>query len=184
LAKPIIFLDRDGTLIAEQDYLKDPRKVKLLAGVSAALRRLNRAGYPLVVISNQSGVGRGLMTRSDVRRVMAALGTKLGAEGVKLSGVYWCPHHPDDRCRCRKPNLELVRRAAKQLHRTFVGSISIGDKWIDVELGQRTGGQGILVLTGYGPKTISSGGTHPRPDYVARNLVSAVAWILKNEKRR
>jgi D-glycero-D-manno-heptose 1,7-bisphosphate phosphatase len=181
LDKPLVLLDRDGTLITEQDYLKDPRKVKLLPGALSALSRLSRAGFPLVLITNQSGVGRGLMTRQDVRRVHHRLESLLAKRGVHLDGIYWCPHAPNVRCACRKPKLKLVRQAAKDLKRSWRRSISVGDKWSDILLGQRSGGKGILVLTGYGKATRSSKGPHPKPDFVARGINDAVTWILKNK---
>src|SRR5271167_4653631 len=148
--KPLILLDRDGTLITEQDYLKDPRKVHFLTGSIAGLKRLARAGYPMVVISNQSGIGRGLMTRSDVERVNQQFLKLLRAQGIRLGGIYYCPHHPRTRCACRKPKLALVKKAARDLGRSWTHSISVGDKKCDVALGQRTGGRGLLVLTGIG----------------------------------
>jgi D-glycero-D-manno-heptose 1,7-bisphosphate phosphatase len=182
LSKPLVLLDRDGTLITEQDYLKDPRKVKLLPGAVPALRRLSRAGFPLVIVSNQSGVGRGLMTREDVRRVHRRLESLLRARGVRLRGIYWCPHTPLDRCACRKPKLKLVRKAGADLGQSWRGSVSIGDKWSDVSLGQRTGGRGVLVLTGYGRLTRRQKAPHPKPDFVARDIRAAAAWIIKTHK--
>ncbi len=181
-AKPLLLLDRDGTLITEQDYLKDPRKVRFLSGAPAALRRLARAGFPLVVTSNQSGVARGLMTRNDVRRVHARFERLLRAEGVRLAGIYFCPHLPSAGCNCRKPRLGMVHQAARDLGRSWRSSISIGDKWGDVALGQRTGGQGVLVLTGYGRHSLRQKKRHKAPDFVARNFATAAQWILKSQK--
>lgn len=181
--KPLLLLDRDGTLITEQDYLKDPQKVRFLNGSLEALRELDRAGYTLVVISNQSGVGRGLMTLQDVKKVTARFLQILEQAGVHLAGVYWCPHHPDTPCPCRKPRLGLVRKAARALKRPYRGSISVGDKWCDVQLGQSTGGQGILVRTGHGRRTLRERGPHPKPDFIARNFAAAARWILQNQTK-
>lgn len=180
---PLILLDRDGTLITEQDYLKDPRKVKFLAGSLRGLKRLSRAGYPLVVITNQSGVARGLMTRRDVQRVHQRFEALLKKRGIQLDGIYWCPHRPSARCACRKPRLQLVRQAARDLKRPWKGSVSIGDKWSDVQLGQRTGGKGVLVLTGYGQVSKANPHGH-KADHVAKNFESAVTWILKKGEWR
>ncbi len=181
--KPLLLIDRDGTLITEQDYLKDPKKVKFLAGSLAGLKRLYHAGYALVVVSNQSGVGRGLMTLSDVKKVTARFCQLVQRAGVRLAGVYWCPHHPNVNCACRKPKLGMVRQAARALKRSYRGSISIGDKWCDVQLGKSTGGQGILVRTGHGRQTLRTKGTHPDPVFIARNFASAARWILQNQNK-
>jgi D-glycero-D-manno-heptose 1,7-bisphosphate phosphatase len=181
--KPLLLLDRDGTLITEQDYLKDPKKVRFLTGSLAGLQRLSKAGYPMVVISNQSGIGRGLMTERDVQKVMKRFSDELKTHGVRLKGIYWCPHHPNIPCACRKPKLGLVKKAARRLKRSWKGSISVGDKWCDVEMGQSTGGLGILVKTGYGSRTLREKGPHPKPALIARNFNAAARWILKNEQK-
>jgi D-glycero-D-manno-heptose 1,7-bisphosphate phosphatase len=177
LDKPLILLDRDGTLITEQDYLKDPRKVRFLPGSIAGLKRLARAGYPMVVISNQSGIGRGLMTRQDVERVNRRFLQLLKNQGVRL-GVYYCPHHPKINCACRKPKLKLVKQAAHDLGLSWKNCISVGDKKCDVAMGRRTGGKGVLVLTGIGRQERKR---EPRvkPDFIAKNFNTAARWILQ-----
>ncbi|OGR92446.1 MAG: hypothetical protein A2992_07670 [Elusimicrobia bacterium RIFCSPLOWO2_01_FULL_59_12] len=180
--KPLLLIDRDGTLITEQDYLKDPRKVRFLSGSIAGLRRLSDAGYQMVVVSNQSGIGRGLMTQRDVQRVTRRFLGMLTARGIRMAGVYWCPHHPTAGCACRKPKLGLIRKAARRLKRSWKGCISVGDKWCDVALGRRTGGRGILVMTGYGRRSLRETGRHPAADFTARNFQSAAHWILKQHR--
>src|ERR1700687_616855 len=150
--KPLLLLDRDGTLIVEEDYLADPARGRLLPGVPEALRKLKKAGFHLAVLSNQAGVGLGLMTMGQLRSVNRRFLQLLKAEHASVDGLYWCPHGPHDGCSCRKPKLGMVRRAAKDLGIAWKGSISVGDRSSDVEVGQRTGGWGILVLTGYGKK--------------------------------
>ncbi len=178
----LILLDRDGTLIEEGEYLTDPRKVKLLPGVIPSLKRLQRSGCRAVVVSNQSGVGRGIISRAQLKKVNARFEFLLEQKGVQLDGFYWCPHAPRVRCACRKPKLGLVKRAARDLRLSWRGAISVGDRPSDVRLGQRCQGRGILVLTGYGRKW--AGKSHQaRPDYVARNLNVAVDWILKQERK-
>jgi D-glycero-D-manno-heptose 1,7-bisphosphate phosphatase len=183
LDKRLIFLDRDGTLIHEKVYLKDPRKVRLLAGTVSGLKALKRAGWAPVLLTNQSGVGRGLLTRQDVDRVHRRLQQLLGARGVRLAGVYWCPHHPDAGCACRKPKLKLVRKASRDLGIPWRGSFSVGDKWSDVAIGRRTGGKGVLVLTGYGRRMLAKNPGHRPADFVTRDFRSAVRWIIQQEGR-
>lgn len=174
-----VFLDRDGTLIRETGYLADPAGVELLPGVGRALRNLAEAGYPLVVISNQSGVARGRFDERQVHAVMARLRERLRDHGVELDAIYFCPHHPDAGCACRKPRPGLLERAAEDLDLSLTTSVTIGDKRIDVAAGQRSGGRGILVRTGYGREEEARvGGEDPPPDRVCDDLAAAAAWLL------
>lgn len=147
---PAVFLDRDGTLVDDPGFLSDPDAVHLLAGVAAALRRLQQAGYRLVVVSNQSGIGRGLLTVAQVEAVHRELDRQLVAEGVTLDAVLYCPHRPDEGCDCRKPGTALHRRAAAMLDLDLARSWCIGDRLGDVTAAAPLGARGILVLTGEG----------------------------------
>ena len=175
--KPLVLVDRDGTLIEEKEYLSDPRQVRLLPGAVQGLRRLKKGGFKVVVVSNQSGVGRGILTLAQARRVNQRFLQLLKQKKATVNGLYWCPHAPAERCPCRKPKLALVKEAAQALGRSWRGSISVGDKASDVWLGQRTGGLGILVRTGYGRRWEKSAGA----DHVAKDFKAAVEWILKKE---
>lgn len=180
--RPAVFLDRDGTLVRETGYLSDPGAVELLPGVGRALRNLVEADVPLVVVSNQSGVGRGMFTARDVHAVMARLRAVLRVHGVELGAIYFCPHRPDQGCPCRKPGTGLLARAAEDLHLSLADSVMIGDKRIDAATGRLAGGRGILVRTGYGReeerRTDVPG---PAPDRVCDDLAAAVAWWLGPE---
>jgi D-glycero-D-manno-heptose 1,7-bisphosphate phosphatase len=179
--RKLLLLDRDGTLVEEGDYLGDPAKLKFISGVFKALKALQRAGYATVVVSNQSGIGRGLITRSAVDRVQAEFLRQLRRAGVTLEGYYRCPHAPEARCACRKPRLGLVKRAARDLGIPWKASVSVGDRASDVRLGQRTGGKGVLVLTGYGKRWERHGTV--QPDHVAKNLAAAIPWLLKEIRK-
>jgi len=174
--KPLLLLDRDGTLIEEGEYLTEPERVRLLPGVPQALRQLRRAGFKQVVVSNQSGVGRGLITVSQLRLVNRRFLQLLKAKKAPIDGIYWCPHKPSARCSCRKPKLGMAKRAAKALGTSWNRSISVGDKPSDVRLGQRSGGWGVLVRTGYGKRWKKD---FVKPDFVARNFKAAVPWIIR-----
>lgn len=178
-ARPAVFLDRDGTLVREVGYLADPAELELLPGVPDALRALQAAGFALVVISNQSGVGRGLFPIGTVHVAMARLRRLLRTAGVELDGVYFCPHRPDAGCPCRKPASGLIERAAEDLNLHPRGSFVVGDKRLDVETARRVGARGILVRTGYGRDEEHREGTAAdAPEAVCDDLEAAAAWIL------
>lgn len=139
------FLDRDGTLIRDTGYVSTPEEVELLAGAAEAVRLLNEAGVPVVVVTNQSGIGRGLFDLSAYLSVEARVAELLSAGGAKLSATYYCPHAPEDRCECRKPGLALYRRAADELGVETAGALYAGDRLRDVLPASRLGGRGMLV---------------------------------------
>jgi histidinol-phosphate phosphatase family protein len=179
--RPAVFLDRDGTLVVERGYLSDPDEIELLPGVARSLRELKAAGYPLVVISNQSGVGRGLFPESRVHEAMARLRRALRARGVELDAIYFCPHRPDAGCACRKPGTALIERAADDLLLAPRRSAMVGDKLLDAETGRNAGAFGLLVRTGYGRDEEQRIGSDPAaspPDGVFDDLPAAARWIL------
>jgi histidinol-phosphate phosphatase family protein len=151
-----ILLDRDGTLIEERHYLARPDGVFLVPGAAAALKRLRELGWGAILVSNQSGVGRGRLTREQVEAIHAHLERLLARHSARLDAIYYCPHHPDERCRCRKPRPDLVRSAARDLGFDPSQCVVVGDKPADLELGKRVGARTILVRTGYGSRTEQS----------------------------
>ncbi|HEX6132350.1 MAG TPA: HAD-IIIA family hydrolase [Longimicrobiales bacterium] len=150
--KRAVFLDRDGTIIDEAHYLADPERVRLIPGAAEALAALHEAGFALVVVTNQSGIARGLYTDADFRAVQERLDTLLAERGVKLDLVLYCPHHPDftGPCECRKPGLGMYHTAAAALGVDLAASVYVGDRVKDVLPALATGGRGYLVRTGYG----------------------------------
>lgn len=145
--RPAAFLDRDGTIIRDMVYLNDPSQVELLPGAAEALRRLSAAGIPLVVVTSQSGIGRGLITQDQYDRVRMRLDDVLAAEGVRLLGTYMCPHHPDfdGPCPCRKPGTLLYRQAADEHRLDPARSWFIGDRWRDAAPAFEFGARGIVI---------------------------------------
>jgi len=176
-----IMLDRDGTLNVERDYLSDPDQLELIPGVPQALRRLRQLGFGLVVVSNQSGVGRGYFDLAAVERVQQRLRDVLAAEGASIDGFYICPHAPDQRCDCRKPLTGMVDKAAAEWGFAPSEGYVIGDKEADVELGRAVGAKSILVRTGWGKDTEQAG--RCRPDAIVDDLPAAVRWIETEESR-
>jgi D-glycero-D-manno-heptose 1,7-bisphosphate phosphatase len=156
----------------------------MLPFIAAAIRRLNEARLPVIVITNQSGVGRGYFPESLVQTVHELMTQKLAAEGAHLESIYCCPHTSADGCDCRKPKLGMLERAAREhvldLRRSFV----VGDRYVDIELAHRAGARGILVRTGYGEGELAWHGAQWRrqPDFVAEDLTRAAEWILRHAK--
>ncbi|MBO9596500.1 MAG: HAD family hydrolase [Cohnella sp.] len=142
-----VFLDRDGTLMVDHGYVGDPYQVELLPGVVPALLALQGAGYSLIVVSNQSGIGRGLLTEADVDAVNQRLRAILGNHGVRLSGIYYCPHSPEYGCDCRKPKPGLLLAALYGHHLNPAECYMLGDKWSDVEAGAAAGVTPVYVGT-------------------------------------
>jgi len=182
LGRTAVFLDRDGTLVVEEGYLSDPARMRLLPGVAAALRHLQAAGLPLVVISNQSGVGRGRFPLATAYATMARLRALLRSEGVELDAIRFCPHAPEEGCPCRKPGTLLLEEAAEDLRLSLVGSVMVGDKRLDAETGQAAGGSGVLVRTGYGREEEGRDGR--ATDATVDDLGAAAAWILRRYESR
>jgi len=153
----VVALDRDGTLNVERHYLADPALVELIDGAAEGLRHLRELGLELLVITNQSGVGRGYFTEQTLASIHDRLRECLEAEGVELSGIYVCPHVPADGCPCRKPGTALLERAARERSFDPREAFVIGDKASDVEMGRRAGCTSFLVRTGYGAGVAASG---------------------------
>ncbi len=175
MKRRFVVLDRDGTIIEECVYLSDPKQVKLLPGVGRALRELKQMGFGLVVITNQSGVGRGLFDEEQLRRIHERLRQQLEAEGVRLDGLYVCPHTPEDDCLCRKPRLGLIQKASEELGFSPQDSIVVGDKACDIDMGRAAGAVTLLVRTGYGIRVEAEESV--ATDYVADDLQAAVEII-------
>lgn len=174
---PAVFLDRDGTLMEEADYCSDPRQVAVFPGVREALARLKAAAFKLIIITNQSGIGRGYFTVSEFEKVQAELLRQIGND--LIDAVYFCDEAPSSltaKSSRRKPLPAMVLEAANDHHIDLGRSFFIGDKMIDVECGHRAGTRGILVKTGYGAK-IAISETHTA-DFVADDLTGATDWIL------
>jgi D-glycero-D-manno-heptose 1,7-bisphosphate phosphatase len=179
--RPAVFLDRDGTICEEMGYLNHISRLHLFPFAAPAIRRLNDAGFPVIVVTNQSGVARGIFPESLVHLVHEKLSTELAAGGARLDGIYFCPHKSEEACGCRKPHPGMLERAAREHGLDLAGSYVVGDRYADLEMAHEAGGRGILVLTGYGRGEFElHRGEWPRqPHGVAENLSVAVDLILE-----
>jgi heptosyltransferase-2 len=180
-----IFLDRDGTLNPDPGYIKSPDQFELFPGVAEALGRLQSSGARLILVTNQSGIARGLLSRHNLEAVHRKLADLLGRAGVTLDGIYFCPHHPDDGCRCRKPNRGMIDQAVQERGVDLGRSYVIGDHLRDIELASRIGARSVLVTTGVTRLQEVQGLTdaHLIPDGVAASLGEAADWLLSDVKR-
>jgi len=186
LAGVTVFLDRDGTLNVDTGYVKSPDDFTVLPGVGAALARLKQAGARLVVVTNQSGLGRGYFTSKDLEAIHGKLRAILAEDGVTLDGLYFCPHHPDDRCNCRKPARGMIDRALAELQVDLSRAYVVGDSVRDVELAKLVGAQSLLVMTGpSGAEALADLTARDLPpDYVAEAMSQAVDWIVAHATHR
>lgn len=181
---PAVFLDRDGVIVREVDYLVDPRQLRLLPGSARAIVRLREAGFKLVVVSNQSAVARGKLTLKGLARITRAMNGLLKKSGARLDGIYYCPHHPEAgrriKCACRKPGQAMVKKAVKRFRIDRKRSFYVGDTTTDMMTAERAGVPGLLVGTGYGGK---DGAYRARPFKRFKDLAAAAAWILERGGR-
>jgi D-glycero-D-manno-heptose 1,7-bisphosphate phosphatase len=175
--RPFVLLDRDGTIIVERHYLGEPGQIEFLPGAIKGLRHLRTMGLGLVVLTNQSAVGRGFFDETRLDLIHRHLRQLLNNEGIHLEGIYFCPHTPEYNCSCRKPRPGLAERAARDLQFDLQESFLIGDKPADIELGQSIRATTFLVRTGYGAGFVNDPTIHP--DYVADDL-SAAAQIIQS----
>jgi D-glycero-D-manno-heptose 1,7-bisphosphate phosphatase len=186
--RPAVFLDRDGTIIEDVGYLHDLDQIALYPFAVDAIRGLNRAGLAVVVVTNQSGVARGVITEAFVDETHARLTAILAAGGARVEAYYYCPHHPAGTvaayaksCDCRKPACGLIDRSARDLGLDPARSFVVGDKWIDVGVARAAGARGILVRTGSGAwEEAHKRPTDPDADVIVDNLAAAASWILGN----
>jgi D-glycero-D-manno-heptose 1,7-bisphosphate phosphatase len=182
-----VFLDRDGTLNEELDYIRTPDDLHLFHGAASAVRKLNERGLTICVISNQSGVARGILTERDLVPIHRLLEQELQREGARVNRIYYCPHHPTEGiapynidCDCRKPKAGMLRWAEEDFNLDLSHSFMVGDSVVDMQAGNSAGATTVLVLTGYGKTALRQcerDGVHV--DYVAPTIVEAVDYIVK-----
>lgn len=179
MSAPAVFLDRDGTLIEDATHLDRLDRLTLFPWTIDAVRLLNRARLRVVVVTNQSGIARGLFDEAFVEETHRHLDARFEAGGARIDAYFYCPHHPDARCECRKPAAGLFHRAVEALDLDGARSFAVGDRWHDLEAGAPVGARGVLVRTGYGTAALARPSDRVTPAYVADNLMEATTWILR-----
>ncbi|MFZ0038186.1 MAG: HAD family hydrolase [Candidatus Acidiferrales bacterium] len=179
-----VFLDRDGTIAEEVGYANHISRFVVYPFAATAIRRLNEAGLPVIVVTNQSGVARGFFPESLIEKMHEKMVEELAAGGARVDGMYYCPHIRDDGCSCRKPLPGMLEQAAREHNLEIPGSVLVSDRYNDIQMGYENGCRTVLVLTGYGRGDYEwNRAKWPRqPDHVVENLADAVEIILK-EKR-
>ena len=185
MSRPAVFVDRDGTLIEERGYLERLADLSIFPWTGDAVRLLNHAGFAVVVITNQSGVARGMFDEQFVQDAHAAIDRRIAP--ARVDGYFYCPHLPDARieryraaCDCRKPQPGLIQRACREMALDPTRSFMVGDRWLDVECGRAAGVRPLLVRTGHGAHEESSIAPSVQADAILNNLMEAVGWILRN----
>jgi D-glycero-D-manno-heptose 1,7-bisphosphate phosphatase len=178
--RPAVFLDRDGTICEEVGYLNHISRLQIFPYSAGAIRRLNDARVPVIVVTNQSGIGRGIITESLVVETHARIAAALAGHGAHVDGFYYCAHTRQDQCGCRKPLPGLLEQAAREHSLDLGRSFVVGDRYVDVELAHAVGARGLLVMTGYGRGEYELHGDEwSRPPHkVVENLAAAVDVIL------
>jgi D-glycero-D-manno-heptose 1,7-bisphosphate phosphatase len=183
--RPAVFLDRDGTIVEEKGYANHISRLEIFPYAARSICRLNRAGLPVIVVTNQSGIARDFFPESLVIQIHKKLKRDLASAGARIDDFYFCPHIRDDRCDCRKPLPGMLKKAAQQHHLDLTRSVVVSDRFDDIHMGHQVGCYTILVLTGYGA------GEHQwhrkkwgrQPDHVVKNLEEAVKMILKHQQK-
>jgi len=187
-----VFLDRDGAINEEVEYLTRADQLKLIGGAAEAIRLLNKAGFKIVVITNQSAIARGYLKEEDLPAIHAEMEKMLRKGKARVDAIYYCPHHPTlgigpykTDCPCRKPKPGMLQQAAADLGLDLQSSFVIGDKMSDLGAGEAAGCRKILVRTGYGAEMEQRLQNYPfRPDYIADDLLEAAKWILSQGKNQ
>jgi D-glycero-D-manno-heptose 1,7-bisphosphate phosphatase len=182
LLRRAVFLDRDGTICEEMGYVNHVDRLRIFPYAAAAIRQLNEAEIPVVVITNQSGIARDIFPESLVHQVHKKMISQLAAGGAWIDAIYFCPHKTEDACECRKPNPGLLELAAREHGLDLANSWVVGDRYADLEMAHAVGARSILVMTGYGRGEYELHREKwPRqPDVLAENLTDAVVRVLKD----
>ncbi len=174
-----VFIDRDGTISRDVPYCSRPEDLELLPGVEEGVRHLNKNGFKVIVITNQSGIARGYFTEETLAKIHEKMSKDLERAGAHIDGIYYCPHHPEEGCECRKPKPTLLLRAASDLAVDLGQSYVIGDRLMDVEMGRRGGCKASLLVLEGGEEEAGRGVPKDLPTF--GSVLEAVRWLIRHE---
>ena len=166
----VVFLDRDGTMVKDVPYCSKVEDLELLPGIPEAVKLLNDNGFKVIVVTNQSGIARGYLSENTLSQIHNKLKSELTKFGAHLDAIYYCPHHPDDNCGCRKPKAGLLLQASKDFNIDFEQSYIVGDQPMDITAGRSLGCRTVLLSEVNKPNCY--------PDFMAKTLLEASKWIL------
>ncbi len=173
-----VFFDRDGTLIRDTHYISSPAEIAFYRSSFAAIRLLKKAGYKLIIITNQSGIARGYFSREQLARIHGKMNRILKEHHAAVDGLYFCPHLPARKCSCRKPAIGMIKKARKDFNLDLKNSFFIGDKRTDIHCAHNFGGTAVLVLSGKGRKERPLF-RRRKPRHVSPTLYDAARWIIR-----
>jgi len=175
----VVFLDRDGTISKDSpNHIKSWDEVHFFPNSKKGIKLLNDNGFNIIIITNQSVIARGMVTEKELDYIHNKLTEELEEYGCKIHKIYYCPHHPDDGCNCRKPQPGLLIKAAKENNIDISKSYMVGDRIMDIEVGKKVNCKTIFISSDYGLKELKNSNT--KPDYIAKDLLDAGQWIIKN----
>ena len=178
MANRAVFIDRDGTMAKDVNYCRRPEDFVLFPNTARAIKLLNEHGFKVIVVTNQSGIARGYFTEETLAQIHKKMKQELAEEGARVDGIYYCPHHPDDNCDCRKPKPKLVLQAAREHDIDLKRSFVVGDLSMDIELGKAAGCKTILLRNSPQEDTGIS------QDYIASDLLEAAQYVLRWKNNR
>lgn len=177
----VLFLDRDGVINEDrEDYVKSWEEFRFIRGIRPALKKIKEVGIPVVVITNQSVIGRGMVSEIDLSALHGRMATAIKKAGGEILKIYYCPHHPEAHCSCRKPRIGMLKKAAREWNLDLKKCLFVGDSLKDLQAGKRAGCHTLLVQTGQGEETLKKilgGKTRVRPDWVCASLAAATSLI-------
>jgi histidinol-phosphate phosphatase family protein len=173
-----VFIDRDGTINVNIEYLDDPNNFKMYPGVAKGIKLLKKNGFKIIIITNQSGIARGYFSKETLEKIHKKMENELSKKGAKVDAIYYCPHHPEDNCNCRKPETGLFKKAFKDFNIDSSKSYIIGDRMLDVEAGYKMGLKTVLVPEDKEKVEKEMRTSNIKPNFVCENFYSGVRWIL------
>jgi D,D-heptose 1,7-bisphosphate phosphatase len=179
----VVFIDRDGTINVNFGYIDNPDDFEMYPGVKEGIKLLKDKGFKIIVITNQSGIARGYFSEETLENIHQKMKNELSKKGASIDAIYYCPHHPKDKCNCRKPNTGLFQQAVKELNIDVKRSFIIGDRMLDIEAGYKIGCKTVLVPENKEKVEQEMKESSIKPDYVCDDFYSGVGWILENEKK-